>query len=382
MKHWFLVFLICMATSALAAPNQPRAGRLESAILDTEEAFKRGKDGDGKALATHADAALRNAEAAAKMKADDFEVRKAITLLKLAAYHGRHRQLDVAVRQAEDALSQLHAALSGASPSLPAASGGGDHAEARAAARSEGPIRAGEQTSTAAGETAQKGGPLLHQEFLPWEGNLSSDQIWRIAGVWTGTGNNVLDPALASLMSVHNGQPGGFLSLSVKANALRGSEIQTLPSYGYGYYETRMKVTDVPGVCASFFWVEAPKYGPREWDVEFLTNEPWISSANSGKVHLFIHPANIEYIVELPFNPSHDFHRYGFLWTAQSIAFTVDGQIVHRFSDSSLNTNAKGFIMMNTWTGKADWGGGPPTSDATSYYDWVKFWPGVDSPQE
>jgi hypothetical protein len=36
-----------------------------------------------------------------------------------------------------------------------------------------------------------------------------------------------------------------------------------------------------------------------------------------------------------------------------------------------------GYIMMTTWTGDATWGGGPPTENATSEYDWVKFWPNV-----
>ena len=39
--------------------------------------------------------------------------------------------------------------------------------------------------------------------------------------------------------------------------------------------------------------------------------------------------------------------------------------------------------MMNAWTGNANWGGGPPTQDASAVYDWVKFWPGVDKiPEE
>ncbi len=379
MKHWVVVVLFCVGASAVAAPSRPAApNQLELAIIDADEAVKRGKDGDGNALASHADAALRKAEAVAKTN-NSAEVRQAITFLKIAAYHARQRHLDLAIGQAQSALSRLRAALGGGSESVPAKRDAGGDEKPQAATQSNAAIEAGRQSSPGSGEPAKKGGPLVYQEFLPWQGNVSPDHIWRIAGVWKGTGNNVLDPALAALLPAYEGQPGGFLSLSVKANELRGSEIQTLPSYGYGYYETRMKVTTVPGVCASFFWIEAPKYGPHEWDVEFLTNEPWISSPNSGKVHLFIHPANIQYIVDLPFNPSLDFHRYGFLWTAQSISFTVDGQIVHTFSDPSLGTDAKGFIMMNTWTGNRNWGGGPPETDATTYYDWVKFWPDVVS---
>jgi hypothetical protein len=221
----------------------------------------------------------------------------------------------------------------------------------------------------------------INQEFTPWCGAKSPDGIWRINGPWRGSGSNILDPALAQLSSTYNGESGGFLSLIVQANALRGSEIQTmiLPGYGYGYYETKMRVTPVPGVVASFFWQEAPNYGPREWDIEFLTNESWINSSNSGKVHLFIHPSKATHILDLPFNPSLAFHRYGFLWVPGKITFTVDGKAAYTFADPSLSTAAKGFIMMNTWTGNPNWGGGPPTQDATTVYDWIHFYPDVSS---
>ena len=226
--------------------------------------------------------------------------------------------------------------------------------------------------------------PQVFQDFAPssFSGTTSTDGIWRINGVWVGTGGNTMDPALAQLSSTYPGDSGiGFLSLSVAANELRGSEIQTmtLPGYGYGYYETRMKVTSVPGVCDSFFWIEAPNYGPHEWDIEFLTNESWITSPNSGMVHLTINypGGSPTYALDLPFNPSLAFHRYGFLWTPGSIAYTVDGQIAYTFTDANFNTTAQGFIMMNTWTGNPYWGGGPPTQQATSVYDWVNFYPNV-----
>ena len=379
MKYWFIVFVCCIGVSAVASPSRTQAsGLLAEAIIDAEEAVNKGKDGDANALATHADAALRKMEAAANAK-NVSDIRKATTLLKLAAFHGRHGRLDVAVRQAEAALSRLNSAMGDASSSTATLSDAGARAKEQPNSLSKGAREPEQKIAPTTGEAVKSGNLQVYQEFQPWQGTVSPDHIWRIAGVWIGTGNNVLDPALASLMSAYNGQLGGYLSLSVKANSLRGSEIQSLPSYGYGYYETRMKLTSEPGVCASFFWIQAPYYGPHEWDVEFLTNESWISSPNSGKVHLTIHPSKAEYVVDLPFNPSRDFHRYGFLWTAQSIAFTVDGQTVHTFSDPSLKTDAKGFIMMNTWTGSPTWGGGPPAADATTYYDWVKFWPDVNS---
>jgi beta-glucanase (GH16 family) len=205
---------------------------------------------------------------------------------------------------------------------------------------------------------------------------MSPDGIWRIAGVWTGTGGNVLDPANAQVVGGYAGETGGFLLLTSRANVLRGGEIQTLPTYSYGYYETRMKVASVSGLCDSFFWIEQG-YGPHEIDIEFLTNESWIGSASSGQVHLTLHPSEQAYILHLPFNPSRGFHRYGFLWRSGHLDFTVDGAVAHSFDDADLATPVPGYIMMNTWTGAPDWGGGPPTADATTAYDWVKFYPGA-----
>ena len=34
----------------------------------------------------------------------------------------------------------------------------------------------------------------------------------------------------------------------------------------------------------------------------------------------------------------------------------------------------RGYIIMDTWLGNARFEGGPPARDATSVYDWVKFY--------
>jgi beta-glucanase (GH16 family) len=212
--------------------------------------------------------------------------------------------------------------------------------------------------------------PLIFQEFNPWTGNTSPDGIWQKAGVWTGGFGNVFDPARAVTQSTYNGQSGGWLLLNSLANSYNGSEIQTLSSYSYGYYEVRMKPTGVSGVCNSFFWIESTSgYGPCEWDVEFFTN-------TGNTVHFTIHPSGRSEAVPLSFNPASDFHRYGFLWTPGKIDFTIDGVISRSFTDSSLNTDVKGYIMMNNWT-TTGWLGGPPTQNTTAVYDWVKFYPGA-----
>ncbi len=229
----------------------------------------------------------------------------------------------------------------------------------------------------------------VHEPFNPWTGNTSPDGLFRRDGNWIGTGGNMLSTDEEQLVPTFNGAKGGFFQLKVpggqtatpykagewaSTGGLSGTNTQ---GYGYGYYETRMQVSSTPGVCASFFWIEAPNYGPHEWDIEFLTNESWIGSANSGQVHLTLHPSNATYILQLPFNPSKAMHRYGFLWKSGTITFTVDGKAAYTTSNADLTTTARGFILANEWTGNPNWGGGPPKADAVTTYDYARFGAGL-----
>jgi beta-glucanase (GH16 family) len=236
--------------------------------------------------------------------------------------------------------------------------------------------------------------PLFIEGFLPaWSGPAptSPDGRFRVNGPWIGTGGNLIDDALATFIpSFETYSPHGFLQLSVAAarpgqTPYHGSEIQSLATgsngYGYGYYETRMQVTGVPGVCASFFWIEAPHYGPHEWDIEFLTNE-----SRNNELHLTIHPSNRSVAVPLSFDPSAALHKYGFLWTRGRLQYTIDRQIVYTFNDPSLDQSTwspqpanSGFLMANTWTGNPNWGGGPPSRTATTTYKYLAFWPNIAS---
>lgn len=237
------------------------------------------------------------------------------------------------------------------------------------------------------------GGIPVDAEFdFTWNNSDSPDGLWRRSS-WVATGGNLFTWDNAVILSSYPGADDGYvLQLKVLPDQgapypYQGGEVQTVGEhggdFGYGYYEVRMKVTSVPGCCVSFFWIQAPHYGPEEIDIEFLTNESW--TTGSGTVHYTIHPNwegnNTAVTQTLNFNPSEDFHRYGFLRTWDKISYTVDGAIVRTFTHPPCNNIAreKGYIMMNAWTGSADWGGGPPAAEAASLYDWVRFYPGATS---
>jgi beta-glucanase (GH16 family) len=228
---------------------------------------------------------------------------------------------------------------------------------------------------------AQGEAPTLYEEFNGWSGAASPDGNWRRNGDWTATGGNLFTLANTAFSADYEGKPGGYLTLTVKAGKLEGGEVQTLGGGSgigyqcdYGYYETRMKLPNVPGICASFFRIGKEYDGNPEIDLEFLTPD-FAGTPGKGKVRCMLHPGDLGGPQNLPFNPSEDFHRYGFLFTPQRVQWTADGKVIQTLENVALGGD--GIIMMNAWTGNPDWGGGPPNEDVHVIYDWVKYWPGA-----
>lgn len=206
----------------------------------------------------------------------------------------------------------------------------------------------------------------------------SSDGVWRIAGDWPGTGGNMM---LSANGTINFADPG-VLSLVCQANSTNAAEIQTVTTYGHGYFECRMKVGRVAGTCQSFFLI-GDGYGPGEIDFEFLTGGTlggWLNDS-TGTVMVNVHPTNAAVAVPLPFNPCDDFHVYGILWRTSRIDFVVDGQVLYTWDSlpTELGVGAeKMYVMANNWTAQSpDWGGGPPSVDAVAQYDYFKIWEGA-----
>src|SRR5215210_539930 len=211
----------------------------------------------------------------------------------------------------------------------------------------------------------------INEEFNPWSGTISPDGLWRINGVWYGTGNNEFDPARATLTSTYPGETStGFLNLTItpSTNPLEGGEIQSLKEYGYGYYEVRMMPSDVSGGVASFFLVDFDSPW-HEFDIEFLLNtNNQVTFSNYGG-------AGTTYY-NLGFDPTADFHAYGILWEPGKVTNFVDGVAVHSETNAYFVSDADGMnIMMNAWSGNPNFGGGPPAVNSTSVYDWVHYTP-------
>ena len=198
--------------------------------------------------------------------------------------------------------------------------------------------------------------------------------------------------------SEHGGQCGrercfvkdGYLNmLLVNDNGtILSSAIETKQTFLYGRWEARLKASPVPGVLNSFYTIDwdnkttpEPRDGTKqEIDIEFLT---FAFEENKGKVHFAVHGNGLESFntnpdVDIDFNPSADFHIWGFEITPEQIEWFVDGKtlLVYKYKKNGIKINSPYVLKLNHWTQK-DWILGPPEPGVVCTYliDWIKFTP-------
>lgn len=174
---------------------------------------------------------------------------------------------------------------------------------------------------------------------------------------------------------------GGVMELKItspKSGVYDGGEYRTTEFYGYGLYEVRMKPAKNVGTVSSFFTYTGPTDG-KPWDeidIEFLGKDTTKLQCNYFTNGIGDH----EYIINLGFDASADYHTYAFDWQANSIKWYVDGVLKHT-ATSNIPSNP-GKIMLNLWpgTGVDSWlGAYNGATPVKAYYDWVKFTPGTTS---
>lgn len=127
-----------------------------------------------------------------------------------------------------------------------------------------------------------------------------------------------------------------------------GAEFRSKDFYGFGMYEVVMKPIKNDGVVSSFFTYTGPTDNNPwdEIDIEFLGKDTTVVQFNYYTDGVGSH----EYIYELGFDASEEFHTYGFDWQADKITWYVDGEAVYSASENIPSTPGK--IMMNVWPGK------------------------------
>jgi len=157
-----------------------------------------------------------------------------------------------------------------------------------------------------------------------------------------------------------------------------GGEFRSKDFFGYGRYEVKMKAIKNDGVVSSFFTYTGPSDNNPwdEIDVEILGKDTTKVQFN----YFTDSKGEHEFMYDLGFDASKDFHEYAFEWHKDKIIWFVDGKEVHSVTKSIPVT--KGKIMMNAWAGKNvdEWL--KPFKDnnlpLVAEYEWVRFMPFED----
>jgi beta-glucanase (GH16 family) len=218
--------------------------------------------------------------------------------------------------------------------------------------------------------------PAFSDDFTPpWN---AKAQQWKVA-TWEQNG---------AQMSPERCQPNaqGYMVQTVLAGfPPLGGSMQTDREFGYGRWVARVKASPVPGVLNSVFtkdWddLTTPEDlhdGQKsEVDIELLSST---FSENAGEVHLAIHLKKHVPLwhVDIPidFNPSAEFHEWGFDILPDRVVWHVDGKLLFawKYSEQYRIDPAYEFFF-NSWTSK-NWILGPAAEDAHYEIDWVKFYP-------
>ena len=199
------------------------------------------------------------------------------------------------------------------------------------------------------------------------------------------TANNVIyDNGVAKLTITDN--PNGSEETFTE---YYGGEMRTYQYFGYGDYEVSMKPSNKPGTASTFFTCTGsydtnPHTGqPNPWDeidIEFLGED-------TTKVQFNYYVNGVgghEYMYDLGFDASEEFHTYGFRWAEDYITWFVDGKPVYRVdaTESSPMPSTAGRMLMNYWCGSSaaeNWMGKfENPDDKGPEYQWVKTSAEVD----
>lgn len=168
-----------------------------------------------------------------------------------------------------------------------------------------------------------------------------------------------------------------------------GGEMRTYGYYGYGDYEVRMKPAKKAGTASTFFTCTGdydtnPNTGEKnpwdEIDIEFLGND-----TTKVQFNYFVNSVGgHEYMYDLGFDASEEFHTYGFRWAEDYITWFVDGEPVYRVDATESNPipSTAGRMLMNYWCGNSEaegWMGKYSNpGDEGPEYQWIKTSAKVD----
>lgn len=218
--------------------------------------------------------------------------------------------------------------------------------------------------------------PSFEDSFSPgWD---KDQKAWQVAS-WKQNGTQM------ALERCRTNGEGLLVQTVLPGEPFSGGSLQSRAEFGWGRWVARVKPSAVPGLLNSIFtkdWDDKNTPGDAndgkkgEIDIEFVTHT---FGPGRGEVHLAIHLQVKHPLwhldIPLDFNPSDDFHEWGFDVLPDRVTWHVDGKILHTWYYTKEYSIDPGYeFFFNSWTSKK-WLKGPPGEKAEYLVDWVKFYP-------
>jgi len=212
-------------------------------------------------------------------------------------------------------------------------------------------------------------------------GSKLSPASWDISSGYSNGGVFVNCIWWASQIGVNSASPG-YLTLNLGPETgtppYAAAEVKTNTFWSYGMYTVRMKPSNQVGVISSFFTYTGPSYGAQWNEVDIEFGHFGNSLQTALQFNYFVNgTGRHEVVYPLPFDPSTDFHTYGFDREPGFIAWYVDGVKVYQTPAGAPMPDSTQKLFMNIWPpyGIDGWVGSYDGTPKSAVYDWVSFVP-------
>ncbi len=141
----------------------------------------------------------------------------------------------------------------------------------------------------------------------------------------------------------------GDLVLRSNVDLHQGSEYKTRAQFKYGQYRSSIKTSQTPGTYLAFFLYTPDPKDHNEIDIEL------VKSGNVTKAIFttWVNMKKNEQTYVLGFDPSQDYHVYGFDWNPGRVDFYIDDMETPVCNSTSFVPEGSCYLYFNNWVVKA-----------------------------
>ncbi len=162
----------------------------------------------------------------------------------------------------------------------------------------------------------------------------------------------------------------GNLVLKSSVDQHLGAEYKTKGKFLYGKYRASMRVNQTPGTYLTFFLYTPEPGNHNEIDIELIKS----GNVTTARLTTWVDMVKNERNFKLSFDPSEDYHLYGFDWHEDRVDFYIDDMEKPLWTSTDHVPQGSCYLYFNSWVVTkvpAAHGDG----ENTQYVDWVTVQP-------